>query len=58
MSGDQRLVELAQQIIDATPEVRAKKVAALKEAIAAGNYHVDSRKLANAILVKILSGTE
>ncbi len=53
-----RLVELAQQIINATPEVRAEKVAALKEAIAAGTYNVDSRKLANAILAKILSGTE
>lgn len=51
-------MELAQKIIDATPEVRSEKVAALKAAIEDGDYHVDSRKLANIILAKILTGTE
>jgi len=53
-----RLVELAQQIINETPNARAEKVAALKEAIEGGDYQVDSRKLANIILAKILTGME
>jgi len=54
----QRLVDMAKQIIDATPEVRTEKVAALKKAIENGTYSVDSRKLANSILAQILSGME
>jgi anti-sigma28 factor (negative regulator of flagellin synthesis) len=52
------LFELAQQIIDATPEVRGEKVQALKEAVETGAYNLDTRKLANVILAKILTGTE
>jgi flagellar biosynthesis anti-sigma factor FlgM len=57
-SETMRLMELAQQIINETPDVRAERVAALKRAIEEGEYQVDSRQLANIILAKILAGTE
>ena len=51
-------MELARQIIDQTPEVRAEKVAVIKAALANGSYRPDSRKLANIILAKLLAGLE
>ena len=57
-SENNHLMKLARQIIDQTPEVRAEKVAVIKEALATGSYRTDSRQLANIILAKLLAGLE
>jgi negative regulator of flagellin synthesis FlgM len=50
------LVEKILKIVEETPEVRPEKVAAVKEALERGTYVIDSRKLANALLVELLLG--
>jgi len=42
------------QIIAETPEVRPEKVEPLQEALANGTYEVDARKLANALISKLI----
>jgi negative regulator of flagellin synthesis FlgM len=46
--------ELAQarDVVEASPEVRAEKVAALKAAIANGTYNADPREIARSLLEK------
>lgn len=51
-SKGMQIKKLADQL-EAEPEVRAEKIAHLKEEIAAGNYHVDSEKLAESLLEEI-----
>jgi len=48
------LQEKARQIIAATPEVRPEKVGPLKQAIEQGAYEIDARKVANALITKLI----
>jgi flagellar biosynthesis anti-sigma factor FlgM len=47
---DSPLLSKAREVVYRTPEVRPKKVAALKEAIERGVYVIDSRKIAEIIV--------
>jgi flagellar biosynthesis anti-sigma factor FlgM len=51
---DEKLIDLARQIIAATPEIRPEKVEPLREAVASGTYEIDARKLANCLITKII----
>jgi flagellar biosynthesis anti-sigma factor FlgM len=53
-SGNNPLIDQARHLIEATPEIRPEKVAPLKEAVEQGTYEVDTRKLANALITKLL----
>jgi flagellar biosynthesis anti-sigma factor FlgM len=52
--GHDRLIAMAREIVRQTPEVRLEKVAAIKDAIDRGDYEIDSRKLAQALIDKLL----
>ena len=54
LTRDHRLIEQVRQIIEATPEVRPEKVAPLLEAVAAGTYEIDARKLANIFIAELI----
>jgi flagellar biosynthesis anti-sigma factor FlgM len=47
-------MQKAREIIAQTPEVRPTRVATLKEAVRQGTYRIDSRKLANILLAKLI----
>lgn len=49
-----KLMAQVRQIIAETPEVRPEKVEPLQEALANGTYEVDARKLANALISKLI----
>jgi flagellar biosynthesis anti-sigma factor FlgM len=49
-----KLIDQVRQIIAATPEVRPEKVAPLLEAVAAGTYEIDARKVANRLIAELL----
>ena len=48
-------VQKIKEALDATPSVRAEKVQALKEQIERGEYQVDAEKVANKMLISLLS---
>jgi negative regulator of flagellin synthesis FlgM len=50
LSNRGRVVALAARAVAASPDVRAEKVAALKAAIADGNYGSDARAIARRLL--------
>ena len=50
-------VQKAKDILEQTPDVRTDKVQALKEQIARGEYQVDPYKLADKMLVSLISDT-
>ena len=52
--GNNPLIEQVRHIIEATPEIRPEKVAPLQEAVEQGTYEIDTRKLANALITKLL----
>ena len=54
ISREAKELSTIRRIIDKTPEVRAEKVAAIKEAIANGTYNVDSREVAHMMIVRSL----
>lgn len=43
----------AREVVYRNPEVRSEKVAALKEAISAGTYEIDSAKLAEILIEEL-----
>lgn len=53
-TGNDQLIEQVRQIIAETPEVRPEKVGPLKEAVDQGTYAIDTRKLANALITKLI----
>jgi flagellar biosynthesis anti-sigma factor FlgM len=54
LARNHNLIDQVRQIIDATPEVRPEKVAPLLEAVAAGTYEIDARKVANRLIAELL----
>ena len=50
ISDQARSIVAAHQAVSAVPEVREDRVSALKAAIAAGTYSVDSRRLASKLV--------
>jgi flagellar biosynthesis anti-sigma factor FlgM len=52
---DSRLIAMAREIIRQTPDMRPEKVAAIKDAIDRGDYEIDTRKLARALIAKLLN---
>jgi flagellar biosynthesis anti-sigma factor FlgM len=54
LARNNKLIEQVRQIIAATPEVRPEKVGPLKEAVAAGTYEIDARKLANIFIAELI----
>jgi flagellar biosynthesis anti-sigma factor FlgM len=54
LARNSKLIEQVRQIIAAAPEVRAEKVAPLLEAVAAGTYEIDARKVANRLITELL----
>ena len=55
ISPDAQDIERAREYAQTLPEVRADKVASLKEQIASGAYHVDSRDIADRMLQQAAS---
>jgi negative regulator of flagellin synthesis FlgM len=51
---DEALLEQVRRIIDETPEIRPEKVEPLREAVESGTYEIDTRKLANRLITKII----
>jgi flagellar biosynthesis anti-sigma factor FlgM len=49
-----QFIEQVRRIIADAPEVRPEKVEPLQEAIASGTYEIDARKVANALITKII----
>ena len=54
LSLEARLREQALQVIAQTPEMRADRVAALKDAVQQGAYQVDAAKTANSLIAQLL----
>ena len=54
LQGNDKLIEQVRQIVDATPEIRPEKVEPLREAVEQGTYEIDTRKLANCLIAKII----
>ncbi len=50
LSPDARLVALAHQILSKMPEVRAEKVAALRQQVESGQYQIDSDSIASKVV--------
>jgi len=54
LARNNNLIDQVRQIIEATPEVRPEKVAPLLEAVAAGTYEIDARKVANTLITELI----
>ena len=54
LQRDEKLIDQVRQIIAATPEIRPEKVEPLREAVEQGTYEIDTRKLANRLITKII----
>lgn len=55
LSPQARLLQKASQIAQATPEVRPEKVMALKDSVEQGTYSVDTQKVADKLIVEMLT---
>ena len=55
LSEESKVAQRAAEILQNTPEVRQEKIQALKEKIEAGEYLVDSDKVADKMLRSLLS---
>ncbi len=53
-SRNDPLIEQVRQIIAETPEVRPEKVEPLQEAVESGTYEIDARKVAKALITKLI----
>ena len=53
LSGNAKEINELKRLINDLPDMRADRVAALKRAIDAGNYNIDSRKIAEKILEEL-----
>lgn len=53
LARNNKLIEKVRLIIEATPEVRPQRVAPLLEAVAAGTYEIDARKVANRLIAEL-----
>jgi len=49
------LMKKARLLVEQTPEVRPERVASLQEAVRQGTYRINSRKLANILIAKLMS---
>lgn len=54
ISRKTRDAQKVQEVLKTTPDVRADKVEALKEKVQKGEYKVDSKKVASAMLSNLL----
>jgi len=54
LSSKARELNAVRQVIAGTPEVRAGKIAQIKQAVTNGTYRVDSRDIAHRMLVRSL----
>jgi negative regulator of flagellin synthesis FlgM len=50
LSDNVRLMQRAEDVAHAAPDVRAERVAALKQSIQDGSYHVDNGSIADRII--------
>lgn len=50
ISGVVQEISRISELVRATPDIRADRVEAVKEAIDSGNYQIDSRKVAEKLL--------
>ena len=55
LSEESKVARRAAEIVQSTPEVRQEKIQALKEKIEAGEYQVDSDKVADKMLISLLA---
>ena len=55
LSAGSQDVQKAQEILQQTPAVRAERVAALRQQIERGEYQIDSRQVADKMLVSLIS---
>jgi negative regulator of flagellin synthesis FlgM len=55
LSQESKVAQKASETIRNTPDVRQEKIQALKEKIEAGEYQIDSDKVADKLLRNILS---
>lgn len=55
LSASSMDVQKAREVLEQTPAVRAEKVQALKEQIERGEYQVDSYKVADKMLISLIS---
>ncbi|MBI5408122.1 MAG: flagellar biosynthesis anti-sigma factor FlgM [Nitrospirae bacterium] len=53
LSGKAKEIDELKALIDQLPEVREEKVDSIKQAIDAGTYNIDARKIAQKILEEI-----
>ena len=55
LSPQAKLMHKAAQVVAETPEVRSEKVMALKDSVEQGTYEVDSQKVADKLIVEMLT---
>ena len=55
LSEESKIAQKAAEIVRDTPDVRQEKIQALKEKIEAGEYELDSDKIADKLLQNLIS---
>ena len=55
LSAKAKGVQLAHEVVKNTPDIRVDKVERIKQQIADGSFHVDSRDLAEKILKDVIT---
>ncbi len=54
LSPQAKLMQKAAQVVAETSEVRSEKVMALKDSVEQGTYQVDSKQVANKLIIEML----